>query len=176
MIFNGGSSSSTSHMHHAPAPVDSVTAQRLARLTSQHLASQANSPSLIRVLVAGDHPCLRASLKTMLELDPRIEVVGDAEDGSEMVKAARRLTPDVLLVDLDMRCCAGLDAVSEVSQCNLAGAIIALSIHDDEAQRAEAMSAGVSLILEKGVPYRHLISAIRLACASPDRHSETSTP
>lgn len=117
----------------------------------------------IRVLVAGDHDCLRSSLKTMLELDPRISVVGEAADDCETIKVARRLRPDVVLIDLDMRCCDQYEALAEITQQRLASSVVALTIHDEPRERAAAQAAGVNVFLEKGVPYKQLINAIRLA-------------
>jgi len=102
----------------------------------------------------------------MLELDPRIRVVGEAADDCETIKASRKLHPDVLLIDLDMRCCDHLDALREITQRKLASSVVALSIHDDKVGLAEAQAAGANIILEKGVPYRQLINAIRLASAN----------
>lgn len=128
-------------------------------------ASPNSSPqiSLVRVLIAGDHAALRSCLKTMLELDPQISVVGEAADDCEMIKMAYRVQPDVVLVDLDMHCCDEYGALQEIAEGKLAGSVVALSIHDGEAQRAAAQRAGVNLFLEKGVPYKQLISAIRSA-------------
>jgi DNA-binding NarL/FixJ family response regulator len=125
--------------------------------------------SQIRVLIAGDHDCLRSSLKTMLELDPRIRVVGEAADDCETIKLARRVHPDVVLIDLDMRCCDKYDALAEITQQRLANSVVGLSIHDEAGERAEAQAAGVNLFLEKGVPYKQLISAIRLAASTSPR-------
>ena len=97
----------------------------------------------------------------MLELDPDISVVGEASDDCELVKMSYRLQPDVVLLDLDMRCCDNFEAVAEITERNLASSVVALTIHDDAAERANAQKAGVSLVLEKGVPYRQLISAVR---------------
>ena len=132
--------------------------------------SQASGPaSQIRVLIAGDHDCLRSSLKTMLELDPRIRVVGEAADDCEAIKLAQRIRPDVVLIDLDMRCCDKYDALAEITQRRLANSVVGLSIHDEAGERAEAQAAGVNLFLEKGVPYKQLISAIRLAASTTPR-------
>lgn len=120
----------------------------------------------VRVLVAGDHAGLRSSLKTMLELDPNIHVIGEAADDCEMVKCSWRLKPDVVLLDLDMRCCDGFDAIAEITRKKLAAAVVALTIHNEEAEKSLAQAAGVNLLLEKGVPYKQLISAIRLAAAN----------
>ncbi|HUP28212.1 MAG TPA: response regulator transcription factor [Chloroflexia bacterium] len=129
-------------------------------------ASLPLAPSPIKVLIAGDHATLRSSLKTMLELDPRIKVVGEATDDCEAVKMSRKLSPDVVLIDLDMYCCANYDALAEISQGHLATAIVALTIHDDDRDRCLAQAAGANLVLEKGVPYKQLIQAIRLAAAN----------
>jgi DNA-binding NarL/FixJ family response regulator len=132
--------------------------------------SHASGPaSQIRVLIAGDHDCLRSSLKTMLELDPRIRVVGEAADDCETIKLAQRVRPDVVLIDLDMRCCDKYDALAEITQRRLANSVVGLSIHDQAGERAEAQAAGVNLFLEKGVPYKQLISAIRLAASTTPR-------
>lgn len=130
------------------------------------VVSPAVSPhiSVVRVLIAGDHAALRSCLKTMLELDPQISVVGEAADDGEMIKMAQRVRPDVVLVDLDMNCCdCGYDALMEIREARLANSVVALSIHDCEEQRTAAQKAGVNQFLEKGVPYKQLISAIRTA-------------
>ena len=118
---------------------------------------------MVRVLIAGDHTALRSCLKTMLELDPQISVVGEAADDCEMIKMAQRVRPDVVLVDLDMHCCDEFDALAEITEGKLANSVVALSIHNGEAQRTAAQRAGVNLFLEKGVPYKQLINAIRTA-------------
>jgi DNA-binding NarL/FixJ family response regulator len=96
-------------------------------------------------------------------MDPRILVVGEASDDCETLKMAKRLHPDVVLIDLEMRCCDDFDALAEISKRNLARAVIGLTIHDDTAERAAAQDAGVSLFLEKGISCKQLITAVRHA-------------
>lgn len=160
------------------SPADYAGRQRFPRIagpseTIQRTGSPITSPqssptaspqiSVVRVLIAGDHAALRSCLKTMLELDPQITVVGEAADDCEMIKMATRVHPDVVLVDLDMHCCNEFDALSEITEARLARSVVALSIHSGEAQRSAAQRAGVNQFLEKGVPYKQLISAIRTA-------------
>ena len=163
MRYHGGFCSTILNTRHSPAHIDFVASQRFARLVSQYDYLSPSSPPSTRVLIAGDHECLRSSLKTMLELDPSIQVVGEAADDCETIKMARKLRPDVLLIDLDMRCCDKFEAVAEINRRKLAPYIIALTIHNDERERAEGQQAGVNIFLEKGVPYKQLIKAVRSA-------------
>jgi len=84
---------------------DYVARRRFVRIAPQSeshpvpYSSPAVSP--VRVLIAGDHPTLRSCLKTMLELDPQICVVGEAADDCELIKMANRVRPDVVLIDID---------------------------------------------------------------------------
>lgn len=117
----------------------------------------------VRVLVAGDHATLRSSLKTVLEMDPHISVIGEASDECETVKMAKRFRPDVILIDLEMRNCDCFDSVAEITRRNLASAVIGLTIHDDEGERTAATQAGVGQFLEKGVTCKQLIDAVRRA-------------
>jgi two-component system nitrate/nitrite response regulator NarL len=69
----------------------------------------------VRVLIADDQPIFRHGLRTLLETDPGLRVVGEAADGGEVVRLARALLPDVLLLDFAMRGTGGLDTVRELS-------------------------------------------------------------
>jgi DNA-binding NarL/FixJ family response regulator len=163
MMYHGGCST-TSSVRYLPAQPDLAT-PRFARVSPQPEAAPAvKSP--VRVLVAGDHATLRACLKTMLELDTQIQVVGEATDDCEIVKMSRRLHPDVVLIDLDMYCCDNYEAIADITRQQLASSVVGLTIHDEPAERAVAQSAGVNLFLEKGVPYKQLINAVRLAAAN----------
>ncbi|HYW88734.1 MAG TPA: response regulator, partial [Chloroflexota bacterium] len=64
----------------------------------------------IRVLLVDDHAVVRKGLRALLDRDPGIEVVGEAEDGEEAVRAAGRLGPDVILMDLEMAGMGGVEA------------------------------------------------------------------
>jgi AmiR/NasT family two-component response regulator len=149
---------STGGEHKSKSGTSSVTS-----VSPQNSPVVSPTVSVVRVLIAGDHTALRSCLKTMLELDPQISVVGEAADDCEMIKMAQRVRPDVVLVDLDMHCCDEFDALAEITEGKLANSVVALSIHNGEAQRTAAQRAGVNLFLEKGVPYKQLISAIRTA-------------
>jgi DNA-binding NarL/FixJ family response regulator len=171
MNYLAGYCSTVAQANHVFAPLDFPSSQHLARLAGLYdtATPSGSAPETIRVLVAGDSSCLRASLKTMLELDPRIRVVGEAADDCEAIKMARKMRPDVLLIDLDMRCCDRWEAIAEIANRKLASSIVALTIHNDENEHRAAIAAGTDVLLEKGVPYRQLIKAVRLGANNSRR-------
>lgn len=130
-----------------------------------------NSEDKIRVLIADDVACMRDSLRTVFSLDPSFEIVGEASDGAEAVKLAAHLRPDVVLIDLEMPCWDGYEAIRELSERKLSGAVVALTIHSDAASRARARAAGASMFLPKGTPIAQLVSAVRRAAKSSSWNS-----
>ncbi len=116
---------------------------------------------MTRVVVADDQALVRAGLKMVLEAEPDIEVVGEAADGNEVLDVARRVAPDVVLMDIRM---PGLDGL-EASRRLLAGAdppkVLVLTTFDEEEYLYEALRAGTSGFLLKVSPPEQLIGAIR---------------
>ncbi|GAA0968616.1 response regulator transcription factor [Acrocarpospora macrocephala] len=115
----------------------------------------------IRVLIADDHPIVRQGLRTFLEVQGDIEVVGEAADGAEAVALAASLDPDVLLLDLKMPGLSGLGALTELAARDLKVRAIILTSVSDRADVAPAMRAGAAGFLYKDVDPAALISAIR---------------
>ena len=87
---------------------------------------------MIRVLIADDHAIVRQGLRSFLDLQDDIEVVGEAGDGAEALAAAERLAPDVVLVDLVMPNVDGIEAIRGCGSGHRARAIVLSSFVDDE--------------------------------------------
>jgi len=84
----------------------------------------------IRVLLADDHSVLRAGLVALLEAEPDIEVVGEAADGYECIDKALDLEPDVILMDVNMPRCGGLEALGRIHEDLPETKVLMLTMHE----------------------------------------------
>ena len=111
-----------------------------------------------RVLLADDHQMLTDALKAMLE--PRCEVVGRVKDGRELVEAAGRLQPDVVVLDIAMPCLNGLDAARQLKAKMPGVKLIFMTMHEDPYLVGEAFRAGASAFLLKEAAASELTDAL----------------
>ena len=114
-----------------------------------------------RILIVDDVPQVRRELRTLLPLLDDIDIVGEAENGQSAIELAAALRPEVILMDLEMPIVDGLAATRRIKQASPATRIIILSIHTDEAVRANARSAGADDFVDKGAPLTTLLQAIQ---------------
>ncbi|WP_435738102.1 response regulator transcription factor [Cellulosimicrobium sp. PMB13] len=114
----------------------------------------------IRVLVADDQALFREALTTLLEVQPGIEVVGDAADGAEAVRASATLHPDVVLMDLRMPVLDGIAATARLRAEQPAVRVIALTTFDDDEDVFAALRAGAVGYLLKDVTSSRLLEAL----------------
>jgi DNA-binding NarL/FixJ family response regulator len=114
---------------------------------------------LIRVLIADDHPVVRQGLRTFLDLQDDITVVGEASDGEQAVALVGELTPDVLLLDLKMPVLDGLGALERLT--GSATRVVVLTSVSDRSDVGPAMRAGASGFLYKDVDPNALVQAVR---------------
>ncbi|MFW6113627.1 MAG: response regulator [Actinomycetota bacterium] len=114
----------------------------------------------IRVVVADDHPVVRHGLRSMLELNPRIEVSGEVADGAELVRRVEELNPDVVLVDLRMPGMGGIEAARRIARSGSPSRLVALTAYDEEEFMLEAVRAGIHGYLLKEIDAEALNSAI----------------
>jgi len=120
----------------------------------------------IRVLVADDEEMVRYGFRMILEAQPDIEVVGEADDGTSAVDAARRLTPDVVLMDIRMPKMDGLEATRILlSRLAPPPRVVVLTTFDRDEYVYEALKAGASAFLLKASPPEQLAAAVRVVAA-----------
>jgi DNA-binding NarL/FixJ family response regulator len=115
----------------------------------------------IRVLVVDDHPVVRQGLRTFLDLQDDIAVVGEAGDGRSCVGAAERLRPDVVLLDLRMPGSDGLDALRGLRERGNPAKVLVITSFSEPATVLPAMRAGAAGYVYKDVDPGSLVAAIR---------------
>ncbi|MBE7470848.1 MAG: DNA-binding response regulator [Anaerolineae bacterium] len=115
----------------------------------------------IRIFLADDHAVLRAGLKALLNAEPDMEVVGEAGDGQSCIQAATQLRPDVILLDINMPHCNGLEALVELRRQAPLSRILILTMHDDAGYLRQVLAAGGAGYVLKQAADTELLSAIR---------------
>lgn len=120
---------------------------------------------MIRVLLADDHGVVRKGLRFLLAQEPDIEVVGEAEDGREAVKAAADLSPNVVIIDIAMPNLNGIDAAAQICKSDARVGVVILSMHSDEEFIIRALSAGAKGYLLKDAAEPDLVRAVRTVAA-----------
>ena len=123
------------------------------------------SAAPIRVLIADDHPIVRDGLALILATAPDMEVVGEAADGTEALRAVVRLQPDVLVLDLAM---PGLDGVETIRRLRADGSrvgVLVFTAYDTDDRILAALRAGAAGYLLKGAPREEVFAAIRTVAA-----------
>jgi DNA-binding NarL/FixJ family response regulator len=120
----------------------------------------------IKVLIADDHQIVRESLRALLEKEPGISVVGEAEEGRTALRLAREFLPDVIIMDVAMPDLNGIEATRQVMSEFPEIKVVALSMHNDRRFVLNMLKAGARGYLLKDCASQHLIKAIRLVMAN----------
>lgn len=114
----------------------------------------------IRILLADDHPMIRAGFKSMLDKNDRFEIVGEAGNGKELIALAGELNPDIILVDISMPVMTGLDALDGLSNQSPGVRLIVLTMHEEREYILQALKSGASGYLLKNIERFELERAI----------------
>jgi DNA-binding NarL/FixJ family response regulator len=118
------------------------------------------------VLLADDQSMVRAGFRMILGSEPDIEVVGEAANGEQAAASARRLRPDVVLMDIQMPGGDGLEATRRITEsADLASRVVILTTFERDEYVFEALQAGASGFLLKNAPPEQLVDAVRVVAA-----------
>jgi DNA-binding NarL/FixJ family response regulator len=120
---------------------------------------------VIRVLVADDHALIRSGLAGMLGAQPDITVIGEAPDGTEAVRAAAELSPDVVMMDIRMPRMDGIEATRRITARENAPHVLMLTTFDLDEYVYDALHAGAAGFLLKDAPPGQLAEAVRTVAA-----------
>jgi DNA-binding NarL/FixJ family response regulator len=120
---------------------------------------------MIRVLVVDDHPLFRDGLTGLLSTVDDVEVVGSAGEGEVAVRLSAELSPDVVLMDLNMPGLPGLEAIRRIVRLDGAPAVLVLTMVDDDDSVAAAMQVGARGYLLKGAVQEEVLAALRTVAA-----------
>ncbi|WP_255412583.1 response regulator transcription factor [Dyella sp. C11] len=123
------------------------------------------SEKTIRVLLADDHPIMRDGLRSSIDLEPDMEVVGEASDGQEALDRYRELLPDVALLDLQMPKADGLQAIQAIRALYPDACIVVLTTYPGDARVRRALESGALAYLLKTSNRKDMLAAIRSAAA-----------
>ena len=115
----------------------------------------------LRVVVADDHPLFREGVVHSLSLEPDIEIVGEAADGSGAIRLATELLPDLVVMDLAMPKGGGIEATRRIAASVPATAVLILTVSEDRDDLLEVLKAGARGYVLKGVPADGLVHAVR---------------
>ena len=127
----------------------------------------------VRVLIADDQTLFRGGLARLLNDDPRVEVVGEAVDGDDACKQASLLRPDVILMDLKMPNCDGMQATQRILEENPSAKILVLTSFDTDSYVLQALRAGASGYVLKDSRVDSIVSSI-LAVVAGERVMSSS--
>ena len=123
--------------------------------------SGSSAPVQIRVLIADDQALIRRGMSLMLDVEPDIEVVGQAADGAEAIAMSEQLQPDVVLMDLHMPGMGGVQATREITKAQPRVRVMVLTTFDADEMVFEAIRAGAQAYLLKDASEAEVLDTIR---------------
>lgn len=123
--------------------------------------SKAKPKKRVKVLIADDQTLFREGIKDLLENEKSVEVIGEAADGNEVVRLAKKLRPDVILMDIKLPHLDGVSATRLIRKELPDTNVLILSSYEDEAHVMESIQAGANGYLSKMLPAAELVNALK---------------
>jgi DNA-binding NarL/FixJ family response regulator len=115
----------------------------------------------IRIILADDHTILREGIQALIDNQPDMQVVGEAQDGHTVVRLATRLKPDLVIMDIAMPLLNGLEATRQIKKACPVTQILILTMHENEEYIRQALASGAMGYILKDAAARELLDAIR---------------
>src|SRR3712207_1218646 len=141
-------------------------------MTEESFLQEEAPPSrVIRIMITDDHALVRDGLRSMLEDEPGLEVVGEAANGREGVELCRSLRPDLVLMDVRMPEMDGLEATRTIKRELPETGVLMVTMHENRDYMLEATKAGAAGYVLKDASRNELVSAVRRVV-----HAEPSNP
>jgi two-component system response regulator DevR len=117
-------------------------------------------PNQSRILIVDDAPAVRESLGWLIEDEPGLTVVGDASTASEAIRETVRLSPDLILLDIELPDGNGFDVTRQIKAMANPPLVVLLSVHGDEPSRQRGAEAGCDAYVEKGSGWPRLLTVL----------------
>ena len=117
---------------------------------------------IIKVVIVDDHMIIRDGLRSLLERQPDMKVIAEADNGRTALKHVKKLSPDVVIMDIGMRELNGIDATRQIIKISPVVKVLALSMYSDKRFIKEMLKAGASGYMLKDSAFKELIDAIRV--------------
>jgi NarL family two-component system response regulator LiaR len=118
-------------------------------------------PREIQILLVDDHPLVRRALREVVEKEPDLRVIGEAGDGQQAIDMTRRLSPDVVIMDISMPVLNGVEATKQIKAAKPLTAVLILTVHTDVETIFSILQAGASGYLLKSVFGPEVIHTVR---------------
>ena len=133
--------------------------------------SKKRPPATITLLLVDDHPIVREGIKYSLATNRRIRVIGEASNGREAIALAKKLQPDVILMDIQMPEMSGLEATKHITKLGPKTKILALTTHDNREYIVNITKLGAKGYVFKDTPPSELVKAIETVCSGGVHYS-----
>jgi len=126
----------------------------------------------IKVLIADDHKIIRVGLRGLIELSKDIEVVAEAENGTEVIDLVKKVKVDVVLMDIDMGHTSGIETTHQLKKEHPEINVLGLTMHEEQEYIVEMLEAGASGYLLKSTGMEELLTALRTAAKGDSYFSQ----